>query len=232
MNRRGALILSVLATLVAVAIAGCGAQSDGSSGSRTAHLRFVRQRAMPASARVDVPGSKKLKMGLLEGEVESTGTNAAGLSLIKLSTTLKVDGGAPVANGRILCSVHAAKGARIAQTAGGLRATYPRPSEVGIYDQEVPETLVIRFPSHGEGLAELKVGDWPERFTTVREVKLEWPAYEPGTERLRYYLPKGTSKGAIELPFFTVWEAGKASPFKVACTLTTAAGTATVETDG
>ena len=237
MTRRRPFIFSIrvraaiAAALALVAVAGCGAQSDGSTAG-VAHLRFVQQRAMPASTRVDVPGSKEFEMGLLEGQIEATGSNAAGLSLVRVSTTLKIDGGAPAAKGRILCSVHAGKGTRIAQTVGGLRATYPRPSEEGIYRQPVPETLLIRFPSRGEGLAELHVGERPQRFTTARGVKVEWPEYEPGTERLHYFLPPGTSKGAIALPFFTVWQARKPSPFKVACTLATAAGTSTVETEG
>ena len=238
MSRRGTPIFSIhvwallAAALASIAVAGCGAQSDASSADGMAHLRFEQRRAMPASTRVDVPGSKEFEMGLLEGQVEATGANAAGLTLVRVSTTLKIDAGAPAAKGRILCSVQARKGARIAQTVGGLSATYPRPSEEGIYGQPAPATLLIRFPSRGEGLAELEVGDRPERFTTVRGVKLEWPEYEPGTERLRYFLPQDTSKGAIELPFFTIWQARKPSPFKIACTLATAAGTSTVETEG
>jgi hypothetical protein len=63
-------------------------------------------------------------------------------------------------------------------------------------------------------------------------VLLTWPEAKPGTERLDYELPRRATKGAIELPFFTVWRARDPSPFKVACTLAVPRGTATVETEG
>jgi hypothetical protein len=236
MIRRTALTLSMSAAVVAAllaAVVGCGGQSEGASTGGVVNLPFAVQHALPASARVDVPGSGKFKMALSEGRIESTRANAAGESLVEASTTLKIDGGAAVGKGQVLCSVHAEKGdTRIAVTSGGLSALYPRASEEGIYDQEVPATLLIRFPIDGDRLVELSDGTRPARFTSVRGVLLTWPKVEPGVERLRYRLPSRKSKGAIELPFFTVWRARDPSPFKVACTLAVATGTATVETEG
>jgi hypothetical protein len=128
--------------------------------------------------------------------------------------------------------VHGAQGAEIAQTAGGLRATYPRSSEAGIYGQEVPETILANFSSHGSELAVLEVGDLPERFTTERGVKLEWPEYEVGTEHLKYFLPAGKPDKDLKLPFETVWKSTTVPAAKMACTLTTSAGNATVRTAG
>ena len=54
--------------------------------------------------------------------------------------TLQIDAGAPVGDGRMLCSVATRRRTEIAQTSGGLRATYPRSSEAGIFSQDVPET--------------------------------------------------------------------------------------------
>jgi hypothetical protein len=234
-HARGPLILAalLLVAVALVALAGCGGQSDAAGGGGVTRLSFVTHRAIPASGRVDLPGSKRLGMSLRGGRVWSTGVNAAGRSLDLVSTTLAIDGGAPVGKGQIACSVHAeGKGARIARTAGGLRVTYPRPSEVGIYGQEVPALLLVHFPSNGNGLAELRVPDAPAAFTTLRGVKLAWPEYEPGTERLHYYLPAAKPKKTIELPFFTVWQVGTRPRFQVACVLETQAGSATVEAAG
>lgn len=227
---RGAIAVVVVGLIATIAAA---LLTSGKGEGEAAHLEFVQQRAIPASRPVAVPGSKEATMRLLEGKIQATGTNVADYSLFRVLSTLKIDAGAPVSKGRVLCSVHATRpGTEIAQTAGGLRATYPRSSEEGIYGQEVPETVLIQFASHGYELAVLEVGDLPERFTTIEGVKLEWPKYQVGTEHLHYFLPEGKSKTAIELPFYTVWRSQDPPAAKVACKLEVAAGDATAETAG
>jgi hypothetical protein len=227
---RGAIAVVVVGLIATIAAA---LLTSGKGEGEAAHLEFVQQRAIPASQPVAVPGSKQATMRLLEGKIQATGTNVAGYSLFRVLSTLKIDEGAPVSKGRVLCSVHATRqGTEIAQTSGGLRATYPRSSEEGIYGQEVPETVLIQFASHGYELAVLEVGDLPERFTTIEGVKLEWPKYEIGTEHLHYFLPEGKPKTAIELPFYTVWRSQDPPTAKVACKLEVAAGDATAETAG
>ena len=174
-------------------------------------------------------------MQLINGGIRSTGTNVGGYSLFRVLTTLKIEKGAPIAGGHAVCSVKAASGDEISQTEGGLRATFPRSSEAGIYNQEVPESVVIQFASHGHALARLEVADLPPRFTTVRGVKLEWPEYEVGTEHLDYELPPENPEPPedIELPFYTIWRAlNKPPAASVSCTLKTSAGKATVKTAG
>jgi hypothetical protein len=117
----------------------------------------------------------------------------------------------------------------IAQSSGGLRATYPR-SSVGLYNQEVPEVILLNFSSHGSELAVLELNDLPGRFTTEKGVKLEWPKYQVGTEHLEYFLPAGKPKQDLELPFDTVWRTTAIPAAKIACALTTNAGKATVRT--
>ena len=92
--------------------------------------------------------------------------------------------------------------------------------------------VLLDFSSHGDELAVLEVEDLPNRFTTERGVKLEWPKYEVGTEHLEYFLPAGKPKQDLELPFDTVWKTTAIPAAKVACTLTTGAGKATVQTAG
>ena len=113
--------------------------------------------------------------------------------------------------------------------AGGLRATYPR-STTGLFNQEVSETILLEFSSHGTELAVLELDGLPPHFSTEKGVKLEWPEYEPGTEHLEYFLPDGKPKQDLLLPFDTVWRTTSVPGAKVACTLTTSAGKATVRT--
>jgi len=204
--------------------------TDKASGE-AASLEWVQAGKVASSKPVSVPGSEKT-MELSDGEIRATGTNDSGYSLFRVSATLRIEAGAPVGGGRIVCSVKSIRGTEIAQTSGGLRATYPRSSEDGIYGQGVPETLLIDFSSHGLELAVLEVDDLPDRFTTEQGVKVEWPKYQVGTEHLKYFLSGGKPKRELELPFDTVWKTTAVPTAKIACTVITSAGKATVKTAG
>ncbi len=227
---RGAIVVVVvglLATLAAALLA------TGKGGGAFAHLEFVRQAKVPPSAPATIPGGGNSKMQLLAGKIQETGTNVAGYSLFRALTTLKIDAGAPVGEGRVLCATHAPRrDTEIAHTHGGLRSSYPRSSENGIWGQNVEPTVLINFASHNSEYAVLEVGDLPLRWTTVQGVKLEWPEFEEGTEHLKYFLPKGKPEVPIELPFYTVWKTRKPPLAEMSCELEVAAGTATVETKG
>ena len=227
---RGAIAVVVVGLLATIAAA---VLTAGKGGGEAAHLEWVQHQPMADSKPVLVPGSKEAKMQLIDGGIRATGTNVAGYSLFRVLTTLKISKEAPVSKARLVCEIHATKsGTEIAQPSGGLRALYPRSSEEGIYGQETPETVLVEFHSHGYELAVLEVGDLPERFTSVEGVKLEWPEYEVGTEHLDYFLPEGKPKGKIELPFYAIWRTTKPPAARVACTIETASGKATVHTEG
>jgi hypothetical protein len=227
---RGAIVvvvIGIIATIAAALLTGGGGSGD------YAHLEWVQQRTIPDSKAAAVPGSKEAKMNLIDGRIQATGTNVAGYSLFRILQTVRIDKGMKISEGKLICSVHATKtGTLITQSSGGLRMTYPRSSETGIYGQPVEETVLAEFASHGHEYAVLEVGyDMPERYTTVQGVKLEWPEYEAGTENLEYLLPEGTPKTAIELPFYTIWKTLKAPAAKISCELQTAEGKAIVETE-
>jgi hypothetical protein len=224
---RGALIVIVVGLLACVAAALLA--TDKGSGE-AANLEWVQAAPMPDSKPVKAPGGSQT-MQLIDGEIRATGTNVSGYSLFQVASTLRIDAGAPVGNGRILCAVKAGQRSEVAQTAGGLRATYPRSSEAGIYSQEVPETILLDFSARGSELAVLETAGIT-RFTTEKGVKLEWPAYKVGTERLKYFIAGGKPKQDLELPFYTVWKTTATPAASVACTLTTSAGKATVRTAG
>lgn len=229
---RGAIVVVVvglIATLAAAVLSGGGGTGEA------AHLEFVQARKIPDSKAVEVPGGKGYKMQLVKGKIEATGANVSGYQLYRVLTTLKIDKGAPIGGGRLVCSTHGlGVGTLIAQSSGGLRMLYPRSSEAGIYGQEIPETVLAQFSSHGYELAVLEevFEDMPPRWTTIQGVKLEWGEYEEGTESLHYFLPDGKAKVGVELPFYTIWKSTKKPAAEVSCTLQVSAGKATATTKG
>ncbi|MGN6814890.1 MAG: hypothetical protein ACTHK3_02250 [Solirubrobacterales bacterium] len=220
---RGALIV-VAVGLVACVVAALA--SVGKGEGEAANLEWVQNRSVADPKAVPVPGGNG-EMGFVGTSIHATGTNVSGYSLFDVATTLKVSAGSPVGGGRILCTVAAKHGTEIAQSSGGLRATYPRSSEDGIYSQAVPETVLMNFSSHSAELASLEVPDRPRGFTTERGVKLEWPEYTVGVEHLKYFIA-GKPKTDLELPFFTIWKTTAPPAAAISCALTTSAGTSTV----
>jgi hypothetical protein len=229
---RGAIVVVVIGVLATIAAA---LLTTGKGSGEEAHLEWVQQAKIPNSKPVAVPGGKEAKMQLIDGRIQATGTNVSGYSLFRIRSTLKLDKGAPLNEGTLVCSTRATRtGTEIAQSSGGLRMLYPRSSEDGIYGQSVPLTLLAQFSSHGSELAELEEvsEDLPERWTTIKGVKLEWPEFEEGTEHLDYSMPEGNATAAVELPFYTIWKSTRAPAAAIACTFKSEAGKATVETEG
>lgn len=229
---RGAIVVvavGLLATLAAALL------TTGKGSGEAAHLEFVQKAKFADSKPVTVPGTGDAKMRLVEGSIKATGSNVANYSLFRAFDVLKIDRGAPIGGGRILCAIHAPRaGTEISQSAGGLRMLYPRSSRDGIYGQPIPETVLARFSSHGYELAVLEeiTEDMPERWASIQGVKLGWPEFEEGTEHLLYYLPDGKAKATVVLPFYTIWRTQNAPAVQVSCTLQVSAGKATVESEG
>ena len=222
---RGALIV-IAVGLVACVVAALA--STGKGEGEAANLEWVQSAQGPDSAAVPVPGGKG-EMQLTDTNIRATGTNVSGYSLYIVSTALNVSAGAPISKSQLRCAIKAPKGTEVAQSGGDLRATYPRSSESGIYSQEVPETVLMDFSSHGGELASLEVPDRPQRFTTEKGVKVEWPEFKIGEERIDYTIA-GKPKQQLVLPFFTVWRSTDVPAAKIGCTLKTRAGEATART--
>jgi hypothetical protein len=223
------VVVGLIATIAAALL------TAGKGSGEAAHLEFVQKLKVPDSKAVSIPGGAKYKMQLIDGKIEATGSNVAGYQLFRVLNTVKIDKGAPIGSGRLVCSIHGlGAGTLIAQSSGGLRMLYPRSSENGIYGQPIPETVLAQFSSHGYELAVLEevFEDMPSHWTTIKGVKLEWGEYEEGTENLHYFLPEGKSTATVELPFYSIWKSTKKPAAQVSCTLAVAAGKATVETEG
>jgi hypothetical protein len=222
---RGALIVVAVGLLACVVAA---VAATGKGEGEAAELEWVQKHAVADSSPVRVPGGRG-QMQLVETDIMATGTNVSGYSLFRIASMLRISAGAPIGGSRILCSITARRGTEIAQSSGGLRATYPRSSEGGIFKQEVPETVLIDFSSHSNELAVLEVLGMPSGFTSEKGVKVEWPEYQVGKEQIKYFIT-GKPKQELVLPFFTVWKTTDAPSAKIACALTTSAGGATAQT--
>jgi hypothetical protein len=223
---RGALIVIAIG-LVACVVAALA--TTGKGEGEAANLEWVQASQPVESKPVPIPGNRG-EMQLSDTRIRATGTNVSGYALFVASSKLTVSAGSPIGGGRVLCTVKAPRGTEVAQSSGGLRATYPRSSEAGIYNQEVPETVLMDFSSKSNELAVLEFPDRPRRFTTERGVKVEWPEYEVGSERIKYFIT-GKPKQDLVLPFFTIWRTTDVPAAEFNCLLETSAGTATVSTE-
>ncbi|HEX5982870.1 MAG TPA: hypothetical protein VFY69_01560 [Solirubrobacterales bacterium] len=223
---RGALIV-IAVGLVACVVAALA--STGKGEGEAAYLEWVQAGRPVESKSVPIPGGKG-EMQLTEARIRATGTNVSGYSLFITGARLTVSGGSPIGGGNILCAIRTENGTEVAQSGGDLRATYPRSSEDGIYGQEVPETVLMDFSSRGNELASLEVPDRPLRFTTERGVKVDWPEFKIGEERIKYIV-EGKPKQDLELPFFAVWRTTGVPAAQISCRLETSAGSSTVRTE-
>jgi len=223
---RGALVV-VAVGLIACVVAALAATGKGEGEAAT--LEWVQSAKSPDSGSVSVPGGNG-EMQLTDTNIRATGTNVSGYSLYIVSSALNVSAGAPISDSKVLCAIKAPKETEVAQSGGDLRATYPRSSESGIYSQEVPATVLMDFSSHGGELASLEVPDRPQRFTSEKGVKVEWPNFKIGVERIEYAIA-GKPRKDLVLPFFTVWRTTDVPSAKIRCTLETGAGEATVRTE-
>ena len=223
---RGALIVIAIG-LVACVVAALA--TTGKGEGEAANLEWVQASQPAESKTVPVPGGKG-EMQLTDTRLRSTGTNVSGYALYVASSKLTISAGSPIGGGSVLCTIKAPKGTEVAQSSGGLRATYPRSSDAGIYNQEVPETVLMDFSSKSNELAVLEFPDRPRRFTTEKGVKVEWPEYKVGTERISYSIA-GKPKEDLELPFFTIWRTTDVPSAEFSCELETSAGTATASAE-
>jgi hypothetical protein len=218
--------------VVAVGLLACVAAAllaTGKGGGSAADVEWIQEKPLADSKAVEVPGGGAT-MRLTGAGIRATGSNASGFELFRVLATLRIDAGAPIGGGRIVCEMETPDEAEVGHTPNQ-RAAYPRSSEE-LFDQEMSETVLVDFSSHGAELAVLEVEDLPERWATEKGIKLEWPEYDPKQERWNWFLPSGPPANELVLPFMAVWKTTGIPVAKVSCELTTSAGAATVSTSG
>lgn len=223
---RGALAVVAIGLIATVAAALLA--TDRSSGSAV-QLEWVQEASLPDSGTVPAPGGRG-EMQLTEAGLKATGTNFSGYALYRVAAVLRIGAGSPVGGGRIRCSAKSPQGF-VAQTPKS-RASYPRSSEK-LDKQDEPEVVLVEFSSHGGGLAVVEFEDlFSDGFASEEGIKLEWPSYREGDERWEWFLPPGPPAEELALPFASVWKTTAVPRTRLACTLTTSAGAATVATAG
>ena len=218
--------------MIVVGLLACVAAAlltTGKGEGAAAQLEWVQVSRLPDSKAAAVPGGGG-QVRLTEAGLRATGTNVEGYELYRVATVLKIDAGSPVGGARIRCSVRGREGAEVAQTPGS-RASYPRSSEE-LVKQGVPKNVLAEFASHGTDLALVEFGDVFDAFADERGIKLEWPDYKVGLERWEWFLPPGPPSEPLTLGFASVWRTAGIPSARIACTLATSAGSATVKTSG
>ena len=157
--------------------------------------------------------------------------NISDYTLYRASAVLTIGAGSAIGHGRLRCSVHVPHGAEAAKTQKS-RAAYPRSSE-DLVKQDVSETSLVEFSSHSAELASVEVADvLGERYTDEPGIVVEWAPYQVGKQVWQLGLPAGRPKAPLRLPFVSIWRTTVAPAARMACTIETAAGSATVRTAG
>lgn len=222
---RGALAviaIGLLATVLAAVLS-----TDEPIGSAT--LEWVEKTPMPDSGVAPIPGGGRMQ--LTEAGIRATEANISDYTLYRVSAVLTIGAGSAVGQGRLRCAVRVPHGAEAAKTPKS-RAAYPRSSE-DLVKQDVSETSLVEFSSHSAELASVEVADvLGRRYTDERGVVVEWAPYRPNRQIWQLGLPAGRPKTPLRLPFLSIWRAQAPPAARIACTVDTAAGSATVRTAG
>lgn len=192
-------------------------------------LSWEGKAPLPDSAPAAIPGGGAVR--LADAGIRVTEANAADYRLFRVAAVLRIDAGSAVGQGRLRCAIRVPPRTIVAKTPSS-RASYPRSSEE-LAEQEAPETALVEFRSHSTDLAALELGDAiGRRFTRRRGVVVEWAPYRIDQQVWRWGLPPARPAEPLTLPFASIWRTTGAPAARIACTVETGAGTATVRTAG
>jgi hypothetical protein len=194
-----------------------------------AALEWVDEGKMPDSAAVAIPGGGGMQ--LTDGLIRATEENVSDYTLYQTSALLTIDAGSAVGQGRLRCAIRVPKQTIVAKTASS-RASYPRSSDE-LAEQEAPERPLVEFSSHSTDSASVELGDvLGKRYTGMPGIVVEWAPFRIGQQVWQWGLPSGRPQKDLYLPFASIWRTTVEPAAKVACTIETAAGAATVRTVG
>ncbi len=228
---RGALAVIAVGLLATVAAALLA--TEGAVGS-AAQLEWIAKAPLPDSKPAAIPGGGSMRLS--EGGIRATEGNISGYKLYRAASVLTIAPGSAVGQGRVRCEMHVPRPPRalVAHTPGS-RAAYPRSTGEGkeLLDQgDVPETVLVDFNVQGDDLASLEFGDVFEAFATEPGLTVSWGTFKEGVQVWQWGLPKDRPKKPLELGFAAVWRTTTTPAARIACTVQTAAGAATVRTAG
>ena len=155
---RGALIVvavGLLACVVAALLAAptrARAKRPISNGCRRAPMPGLEGRSRSPAAGRDAAD---------RGAIRATGTNVSGYSLFRVPVDAEDRRRRPDRRRPHPLLVKAPRGTESPRARAVCACSYPRSTEDGIFNQEVPETVLADFSSHGAELAVLEFEDLP-----------------------------------------------------------------------
>ncbi len=192
-------------------------------------LEWESKTPLPDAKPVAIPGGGEMRLG--EAGIRVTEANASEYRLYRVAAMLAIDAGSAIGQGRLRCAIRVPPRTIVAKTPNS-RASYPRSSEE-LADQETSETALVEFNSRSTDLAVLEMSDViGKRYTERKGIVVEWAPYQVGQQVWQWGFPPGRPTEPLTLPFASIWRTTATPAAKIACTITTAAGSATVRTAG
>jgi hypothetical protein len=224
---RGAL------AVVAVGLIACVAAwllSTDEVGGSSVEIEWAQQAPLPDSAPVAIPGGGSMQ--LEDGGLRVTEENINGERVYRATSVLGIEAGSAIGQARVNCTMRGGRGSELGRTVNS-RGAFPRSSgEYNLTKQEVPGSVGVRLPIQGAEYASLEMEDAFETFTDLPGVVVSWLPYRTDSQEWQWGLPEGRPAEPLSLGFASFWRAAGEPSVKVACTLETGAGKATVRTAG
>lgn len=216
--------------MIAVGLIGCVAAALLSTDKplSAAQLTWDARAPLPESRSVAIPGGGTMRIE--QAGLRGTAPNAGGYSLYRVAAVLDISTGAAVGQGRVRCVTRVPTRTIVAHTTKQ-RASYPQPSPE-LIKQGVPRTALVEFSAQNSDLAVVDFGDAFDRFTGKTGITVEWTPYRQGQQGWDWGLPTGRPGKPLTLGFGSIWRTTATPAARIACTVTTAAGSATARTAG
>lgn len=217
------IFVGLIATLLAALLS-----TDKPIGA--AEASWEARAPLPDSKPAAIPGGGEMRLS--GAGIRVTEANVSDYRLYRVAAILTIDAGAAVGQSQARCSVRVPPRTIVAHTPKQ-RASYPRPSEEeDLVKQEVPDRVLVEFSSHSTDLASIELGDAFDRFTDERGVTASWAAFRVGRQGWIWGLPAGRPTKPLRLGFASIWRTTATPAARIACTVTTSVGSATVRTAG
>lgn len=204
----GAIATVVAGTALTIAIP---VYSSGESGG--AKLDWEAEEAIPDSKPAQLPGGGELKIE--DATIASTRPNASNYRLYRIEATLAATGGNALPR-TARCTIRVPATSLLTQSIN-VRASYPRPSEDDLTDQDVPANVVVQFNAKGNERVGVAIDDAFDEYTNVPGTVVEWAEYVQGRHQWRWKLPADSEETDLALSFASLWRTTGTPSGKIDC---------------
>ena len=218
------IVVGLIATLAAAFLA------SESAGGSSVELEWVKQEAIPDSARAAIPGGGSMRLG--GGDLKVTEDNINGERVYRVTSVLTIDAGSAAGQARVRCLTRGGPRSELGRTVNS-RGAFPRSSgEYNLTKQDVPGSVGIRFHAQGAEYASLEFEDAFPTFTDLKGVVVSWAPAKTSSQEWQWGLPAGRPSEDLRLGFASFWRATGPPEAQISCTLENADGAASVRTAG